>query len=332
MFKKINVLLSVILILAFVLAGCASPAATTPEPAAPEAPAATAVPPEPTAVPPEPTAVPPTEAPTPAPPAEKKMILATTTSTQDSGLLDYLLPMFEQETGVKVDVIAVGTGQALQLGMDGNADVLLVHSRAREDEFMAAGHGVRREDVMYNDFVIVGPAEDPAGIKGMTSAADAFKKLAETQSVFISRGDDSGTHTKELSIWKKAEIEPAGDWYVSSGQGMGEVLTMSKSSRLTPSATGPPYLARSKEGLELVVLVEGDKALFNPYGVIAVNPDKNANIQIDLANQFIDWIISVPVQEKIGEFGMEEFGQSLFIPISAAWLAAQAAGSAAGGW
>jgi tungstate transport system substrate-binding protein len=250
-----------------------------------------------------------------------QFILATTTSTEDSGLLDYLLPGFEEEFGVKVNVIAVGTGQALELGQNGDADVLLVHARAREDEFMAAGHGVRREDVMYNDFVLLGPGSDPAGVKGQTSAVEALKMIAESESAFISRGDESGTHTKELSIWKKAGIEPAGDWYISAGQGMGEVLTMSSEQQAYTLSDRATYLARTKQDLELVVLVEGDKDLFNPYGVIAVNPEKNSNIQADLANQFIDWIISVPVQEKIGQFGVEEFGQSLFIPDSVAWKA-----------
>ena len=250
------------------------------------------------------------------------LILATTTSTEDSGLLDVILPDFETAFGVQVDVIAVGTGQALTLGQDGNSDVLLVHARAREDEFMAAGHGVRREDVMYNDFVIAGPESDPAGIQGMTSASDALKEIAESQAVFISRGDESGTHTKELAVWKAAGIEPSGDWYVSAGQGMGEVLTMAGEQEAYTLSDRATYLARSKEGLELVVLVEGDEVLFNPYGVIAVNPDKGPHIQADLANQFIDWIISLPAQEKIAQFGMEEFGQSLFIPNSQAWLGA----------
>ena len=255
----------------------------------------------------------------PAASGEKKLILATTTSTQDSGLLDYLLPDFEKEAGVKVDVIAVGTGQALTLGEDGNADVLLVHARAKEDEFMAAGHGVRREEVMYNDFVIVCPESDPAGIKAMPSASVAFTKIADGNVTFISRGDDSGTHTKEMSIWKVAGIEPQGDWYVSAGQGMGEVLTMADEQQACTLSDRATYLARSKEGLKLVIMVEGDMALFNPYGVIAVNPAKNPNIQADLANQFIDWLISLPVQEKIAQFGKENFGQSLFIPDSTSW-------------
>jgi len=268
-----------------------------------------------------PISLPATDVPEPAAPVpgEGRLVLATTTSTQDSGLLDYLLPDFEAQAGVPVDVIAVGSGQALKLGEDGNADVLLVHSPASEATFMDAGHGVRREDVMYNDFVIVGPELDPAGIKGMTSAADAFNKIAETQSTFISRGDESGTHSKEKSIWKAGGLEPAGDWYVSSGQGMGEVLTMTNEQQAYTLSDRATYLARDKEGLDLAILVEGDEALFNPYGVIAVDPAKNPAIQAALANQFIDWIISVPVQEKIAEFGMTDFGQSLFIPDSEPW-------------
>lgn len=255
----------------------------------------------------------------PVAPEAEKLILATTTSTQDSGLLDVILPDFEQQSGVDVDVIAVGTGQAMTLGEDGNADVLLVHARAREDDFMAAGHGVRREDVMYNDFVIVGPASDPAGIQGTTSAAEAFTKIAEMQTPFISRGDDSGTHTKEKAVWKEAGIEPAGDWYISAGQGMGAVLTMADEQQAYTLSDRATYLARTLEGTELIVVVEGDPALFNPYGVIAVNPAKNPAIQGELTDQFIDWIISVPTQEMIGAFGQEEFGQSLFIPDSQPW-------------
>ena len=253
---------------------------------------------------------------------EKKLILATTTSTQDSGLLDYLLPDFEKQFGAKIDVIAVGSGQALKLGEDGNADVLLVHSPAAEADFMKAGHGTRREDVMYNDFVIVGPASDPAGIKGTTSAVEAFKKIADSQSKFVSRGDNSGTNAKELSIWKKAAIEPKGDWYVSAGQGMGEVLSMADEQQAYTLSDRATYLARTKQGLKAELLVEGDKDLFNPYGVIAVDPQKNPNIHADLATQFIDWIISVPVQEKISQFGVADFGQTLFTPSSAPWKAA----------
>lgn len=249
----------------------------------------------------------------------QKLILATTTSTQDSGLLDFILPDFEAETGIQVDVIAVGTGQAIALGVDGNADVLLVHARSQEDAFMAAGDGVRREDVMYNDFVVVGPPSDPAGISGSTDAAQSFTKIAESQSPFVSRGDNSGTHSKEKGIWTAAGTEPTGDWYVSAGQGMGAVLTMADEQQAYTLSDRATYLARTLEGTELVISTEGDPILFNPYGVIAVNPAKNDQIHNDLANQFIDWLISVPVQEKIGQFGVDEFGAPLFTPDSQPW-------------
>lgn len=263
------------------------------------------------------------EAPAEAPAATAggKLILATTTSTQDSGLLDVILADFEAEAGVEVEVIAVGTGQALKLGEDGNADVLLVHARKQEDAFVEAGHGVRREDVMYNDFVLVGPADDPAGVAAAESAADAFARIAAAGAAFVSRGDDSGTHSKEKAVWAAAEIEPAGDWYIAAGQGMGAVLTMANEQLAYTLSDRATYLARTLEGTDLVLLYEGDPILFNPYGVIAVNPEKSPQIQAELANQFIDWLISVPTQEKIAAFGVEEFGESLFTPDSAPWQA-----------
>ncbi len=304
MVRKSFALFSLITILGLLLSACAT---STPQAANTAAP----------------TSDPPTRAPASAPTKAsnggQKIILATTTSTQDSGLLDYLLPMFTQETGINVDVIAVGTGQAIQLGKDGNADVLLVHARSQEDAFMAAGDGTRREDVMYNDFIILGPASDPAKIKGMSSAIEAFKTIADTKSTFISRGDKSGTNTKELAIWKAANITPQGSWYVSAGQGMGEVLTMTDEQQAYTLSDRATYLARTKGGLKLEIMVEKDKDLLNPYGVIAVNPNKSPKIQADLATKFIDWIISVPVQEKIAEFGKADFGQSLFIPDSTPW-------------
>ncbi len=254
-----------------------------------------------------------------APATGERIVLATTTSTRDSGLLDEILPQFEELAGVDVDVVAVGTGQALQLGEDGNADVLLVHARAREDAFMEEGHGVRREDVMYNDFVIVGPPDDPAGIAGSTDAAAAFAQIAEVQAPFVSRGDDSGTHTKEKAIWSAAGIEPAGDWYISAGQGMGAVLTLADETQAYTLSDRATYLARTLEGTELVILTEGDPILFNPYGVIAVNPEKSPEIQAEYANQFIDWLVSVPTQEIISQYGAAEFGQPLFTPDSEAW-------------
>ena len=304
MSKKVWTLLSILVLLVSLLAGCGS----TPEPTQA----------------PEPTVPPPTEAAEPAEPAEStKLILATTTSTQDSGLLDYILPEFQDEYNVQVEVIAVGTGQAIALGEDGNADVLLVHARSREDAFMDAGHGVRREDVMYNDFVIVGPASDPAGIQGMKKASRALEEIANAEAPFVSRGDDSGTHTKEKAIWAEAGIEPAGDWYISAGQGMGAVLTMADEQQAYTLSDRATYLARTLEGTELEILVEGDPILFNPYGVIAVNPDKNPQINNDLANQFIDWLVSLPTQEMIGEFGVAEFGAPLFTPDSTAWRETQ---------
>ncbi len=320
-----RVLSIVALLLALALvAGCvAQPAA---EPTATSAPATSqpATVPAATAAPatalPEPTAV-------SAAPAE--LLLATTTSTADSGLLEYLLPDFESQYNATVSVVAVGSGQAIKLGEDGNADVLLVHSPAAEKAFMDAGHGTRREDVMYNDFVIVGPQADPAGIAGMADVAEAMTKIATTPATFISRGDDSGTHAKEKTLWTAANIEPAGDWYVSAGQGMGAVLTMAQEEQAYTLSDRATYLARTLEGTDLVILVEGDKRLFNPYGVIAVNPAKGANIKADLANSFIDWIISVPTQELIGQFGIKEFGASLFVPDSALWNAQSGAAPAA---
>jgi tungstate transport system substrate-binding protein len=253
------------------------------------------------------------------PELDTQLTLATTTSTQDSGLLDFILPDFTEETGIEVEVVAVGTGQAIALGETGDADVLLVHARSKEDDYMDAGHGTRREDVMYNDFIIVGPESDPAGIAGMTSATEAMAAIAATEAPFVSRGDDSGTHTKELGIWAAAEIEPTGDWYISAGQGMGAVLTMAdelQAYTLTDRAT---YLARTLEGTELIIVVEGDPVLFNPYGIMDVNPDKSPDINAAGAQVFINWIVSLPTQERIAVFGVDEFGSPLFTPDSAAW-------------
>lgn len=253
--------------------------------------------------------------------SQQRLVLATTTSTEDSGLLNFILPDFEQQSGVEVDVVAVGTGQAIQLGEDGNVDVLLVHARSLEDAFVDAGHGVRREDVMFNDFVIIGPSSDAAGIRGMQRATHAFSAIAQAHAPFVSRGDDSGTHTKEKVLWSEAGVTPEGEWYISAGQGMGAVLTMSDEQQAYTLSDRATYLARTLEGIELEVLVEGDPLLFNPYGVIAVNPDKGPHINHRLARQFIDWLTSVPVQEKIGHFGREQFGVPLFTPDSEAWRA-----------
>ncbi len=252
----------------------------------------------------------------------QRLILATTTSTQDSGLLDYLLPAFNKKFNVKVDVIAVGTGQALQIGARGDADVVLVHARAQEDDFVKAGNGTVRYDVMYNDFVIVGPAEDSAGIKGLKLATAAFQKIADKEAPFVSRGDESGTHTKEKAIWAKLKLTPKGGWYISAGQGMGAVLTMSaeqKAYTLTDRAT---FAARKPKGLSLEILVEGDVDLFNPYGVIPVNPAKFPNVNAKLADQFVQWLISLEGQQLIASYQIG--GQQLFVPDSEAWRAAKA--------
>jgi tungstate transport system substrate-binding protein len=287
----------VLMLLAIGLAACAP--AATPAPTQP---------PPPTQAPPEPTATTP-----PAAPAIKQLILATTTSTQDSGLLDVLIPAFEAASGYTVQTVAVGTGQALQMGQDGNADVLLVHAPASEKTYMDGGFGAERFLVMHNDFIIVGPTADPAGIKGDTSAVDAFKKIAAASAPFISRGDDSGTNKAELALWKKAEITPAGDWYVESGQGMGATLKIAGEKAgytLTDRAT---YLA-NKEGLGLDVLVEGDTSLLNIYHVITVNPAKWPKVNVEGAKAFAQWLISPDTQKLIGEFGVEKYGQPLFFP------------------
>lgn len=320
MCHRIGLRLALTALVVVLLTGCAAPpTATSPAPTA----TAVAAPAEPTVAPTD-TPVPPTVAPTAAPAASEvqELILATTTSTENSGLLAYLLLGFEAAFQTKVNVIAVGTGQALKLGEDGNADVLLVHARAQEDAFMAAGHGSRREDVMYNDFVIVGPASDPAGIMASTDVVAGFGKIAAAQSPFVSRGDDSGTHAKEKAVWQAAGIEPSGNWYISAGQGMGAVLTMADEQQAYTLSDRATYLARTLEGTDLVIVVEGDPLLFNPYGVIAVNPSKGDHIKADLAAQFIDWLISEPTQAKIAEFGVAEFGAPLFTPDSAAWRAA----------
>lgn len=245
---------------------------------------------------------------------KKSIILATTTSTQDSGLLDYLLPQFEKETGIEVKVLAKGTGEALKLGENGDADVLLVHAKAKEEQFVKAGFGVERFQVMYNDFIIVGPREDPAKVKGSaySDAAAALKLISGSKSKFISRGDDSGTHTKEKDLWKTAGITPAGDWYISAGKGMGAVLQMAdemKAYTLTDRAT---YLSM-KEKLGLQIVTEKNANLFNQYGVIKVNPEKH-KIKDKEAQIFIDWILSEKTQVLIGNFGKDKYGQSLFVP------------------
>src|SRR5574340_548306 len=239
------------------------------------------------------------------------LVLASTTSTQDSGLFDVLLPAFEKAyPEYKVEVIAVGTGEALKLGENKDADVLLVHAKAKEEQFVKDGFGTERHDVMYNDFIIVGPTADPAGIKGMTVAADAFKKIQTSGATFVSRGDDSGTYTKEISVWKAAgETTPtAAAWYQLAGKGMGDVLKMASEEGAYTLADRATYLSL-KSTLKLDILVEGDKALFNQYGVIPVTGATNP----EGAQAFMDWILSPDGQKVINTYGVEKYGQALFI-------------------
>ena len=245
-----------------------------------------------------------------APSADKgQMILATTTSTQDSGLLDELLPAFQDESGCSVKTVAVGSGEALELGESGNADVLLVHSPAAEEEFMTAGHGSGREAVMHNDFIVVGPPGDPAKITGTGSAAEAFTRIAKAEAPFASRADESGTHTKELSLWEAAGIEPEGSWYIETGQGMGPTLTIASQRQAYTLSDRGTYLAT--DNLDLDLLAEGGDDLLNPYHVIVVEAD---GVNEACAQDFSDWITSPDTQSEIGRFGVEKYGEPLFNP------------------
>lgn len=237
--------------------------------------------------------------------------MSTTTSTDNSGLLRAILPAFERKYGVRVQVIPVGTGKALKLAENGDVDVTLVHARPAEDAFVAAGHGVNRREVMYNDFIIVGPGDDPARVRGSKDVVAAMRKLKQAGVRFVSRGDDSGTHKMELSYWKLARVEPGGAAYLSAGQGMGEVLTMSASLRAYTLADRATYAAyRSRTGLE--ILVEGDPRLYNPYGIIAVNPKKYPGVNHRGAMTLIEWITSDEGQKLIANFKLD--GVQLFFP------------------
>jgi len=345
-----------LVILMVVLSACAgtpTPAPTQP-PAPPPAPTAvppTAAPqptvaptaaPKPTEVPkpteaPKPTDVPkPTVAPTTAPTVAPTptairatlssgchLILSTTTSTADSGLLGIILPDFEKKFNCKVDVVAVGTGQAMQIGQRGDADVLLVHDRAREDKFVADGFAKERFDVMYNDFIVVGPKDDPAKIKGMTTGTDSFKAIANTKATFMSRGDGSGTHAAELRIWASVGITPTKElpWYNSLGQGMGETLLAYNEKGAYTLADRGTWLSMPGKVSNLVILVGGnsinenkDKALYNPYGLMAVNPDKFKGINVEMANNFVKWMLSPETQKMIGDYKDKATSQPLFYP------------------
>lgn len=241
--------------------------------------------------------------------AQEVLRLSTTTSTENSGLLKALLPAFEARTQIKVHVIAVGSGKALELAKNGDVDVTLVHARAAEDKFIADGHGVNRRDVMYNDFILVGPVQDPAGIRGSKDVLAAFKKISASQAKFISRGDNSGTDQMEQGYWKQAGIKPAGPAYISAGLGMGEVLNMAAQMQAYTLSDRATYAAyRAKTGL--AILVEGDARMFNPYGIIAVNPAKYGDINFSGASRLIEWLTSAEGQKKIDEFKLD--GQQLF--------------------
>jgi tungstate transport system substrate-binding protein len=245
-------------------------------------------------------------------PKNRDIILATTTSTVDSGLLDALIPLFEKQTGYRVKTIAAGTGQALAMGEKGEADVLLCHAPQAEKKLVDAGMVVNYQLVMHNDFVLVGPASDPAGIKGKSSVA-ALQLIGKKPALFISRGDDSGTHKKELAMWKEAGITPEGTWYQQTGQGMGATLLMASEKQgytLTDRAT---YLAQ-KANLKLDILCEGDKGLLNIYHVMQVNPEKFNKVNAEGAKAFVDFLVAPATQKIIGEFGKEKYGQPLFFP------------------
>lgn len=240
------------------------------------------------------------------------LVLASTTSTQDSGLFDVLIPAFEKAyPQYKVKVIAVGSGEAMKLGEKKDADVLLVHSPAAEKSFVASGFGEARLPVMYNDFVLVGPASDPAKVKDDKKASEAFKEIAAAKSIFVSRGDDSGTYKKELSIWASATVDPKGQsWYLSTGQGMGETLKIANEKRGYTLVDRATWLTNAKNNPDLTILLEGDKKMFNPYSVIIVVGAKNPAG----AKAFQDWIVGAEGQKVIGEFGKEKFGQQIFVP------------------
>ncbi|MFA7406120.1 MAG: substrate-binding domain-containing protein [Pelobacteraceae bacterium] len=245
--------------------------------------------------------------------ASKSVILATTTSTQDSGLLDVLVPQFEKESGYLVKTISVGSGQAMKMGEKGEADVLLVHSPESEKKFMASGYGVTRRLVMHNDFVVVGPAGDPAKVKG-TTAAEAMKRIATSGTIFISRGDNSGTHAKEKGLWKGAAINPEGQkWYQQTGLGMGQTLNVAAEKKCYTITDRATYLAL-KKGLGLEILVEGDGKLLNVYHVIELNPVKSPKINVQGGKAFADFMVSKKTQDLISRFGVDKYGAPLFFP------------------
>ncbi|WP_436839727.1 substrate-binding domain-containing protein [Roseibium aggregatum] len=247
---------------------------------------------------------------------EKFIVVQSTTSTQNSGLFDYLLPIFQEKTGIEVRVVAVGTGQAIKNAANGDGDVLFVHSKPSEEKFVADGLGVSRSDVMYNDFVIVGPANDPAGVAGSKDVVESLKKIADAKAPFASRGDDSGTHKAELRLWKAAGIDPSegsGDWYRETGSGMGATLNTGTGMGAYVMTDRATWISFGNKG-DYKVAVEGDPILFNQYGIILVNPEVHAHVKADLGQQFVDWVLSKEGQQAIADYKVD--GQQLFFPNS----------------
>ncbi len=245
---------------------------------------------------------------------DRQIILQSTTSTANSGLLDAILPKFKEETGIDVHVVAVGTGQALKNARNGDGDVLLVHARTREETFIAEGYGVERFDVMYNDFIVVGPSADPAGIKGLYDVATALESIAAAQAVFVSRGDESGTHIKEKSLWNAANVDigaASGSWYRETGSGMGATLNIAAGMNAYALTDRATWIAFANKA-DLTLLVEGDKRLYNQYGVILVNPQKHAHVRADDGQAFIDWLRAPEGQFAIADFKKD--GQQLLFP------------------
>ncbi|AMN52050.1 sulfate transporter [Roseibium algicola] len=247
---------------------------------------------------------------------DKFIVVQSTTSTQNSGLFDYLLPIFQEKTGIEVRVVAVGTGQAIKNAANGDGDVLFVHSKPSEEKFVADGLGVSRSDVMYNDFVIVGPANDPAGVAGSKDVVESLKKIADAKAPFASRGDDSGTHKAELRLWKAAGIDPSegsGDWYRETGSGMGATLNTGTGMGAYVMTDRATWISFGNKG-DYKVAVEGDPILFNQYGIILVNPEVHAHVKADLGQQFVDWVLSKEGQQAIADYKVD--GQQLFFPNS----------------
>ncbi|MFH1922255.1 MAG: substrate-binding domain-containing protein [Planctomycetota bacterium] len=241
------------------------------------------------------------------------LVLATTTSTRDTGLLDVLLPAFTEKTGIDVKAVAVGSGQALELGRRGDADVLLSHAPAAEEKFMAEGYGEECHPLMYNDFVVIGPESDPAKAKGAASVKEVFQRIAQSKSPFVSRGDQSGTHMKERQLWEMSGMKSEGGWYVQAGAGMAEVLRMANQKRAYTLSDRATFLSQRKS-LELIVAYEGDSSLRNHYCVIVVSPQKNPNVRRDAAGKFAEFLLSSEGRKIIGGFGFSQYGQQLFFP------------------